>query len=200
MEPFTRLEGIAAPLPQPNVDTDVIIRVERCARVARGDLGAWAFEAWRFRPDGTEDANFVLNRQPWRGATILVCGENFGCGSSREMAVWALAGFGVRCVIAPSFGEIFYGNCFQNGVLPIRLPMATVTRLLAQAADPATARFTVDLERQTINDRIAFTVEPLRRQMLLAGTDAIGLTLGREAEIAAFQAADRARRPWIYVI
>jgi 3-isopropylmalate/(R)-2-methylmalate dehydratase small subunit len=200
MERFARLDGIAAPLPQPNIDTDVIVRVERCARVARGDLGGWAFEAWRYRPDGTEDPDFVLNRHPWRESRILVCGENFGCGSSREMAVWALAGFGVRCVIAPSFGEIFYGNCFQNGLLPIRLPAGAVAQLMARAAEPATARFTVDLERQLVNETIAFAVEPLRREMLLAGTDEIGLTLGREADIAAFQAADRARRPWIYAI
>lgn len=198
MTPFTRLAGIAAPLPQPNIDTDVIVRVERCARVPKGALGRWAFEAWRYRADGSENPEFTLNRAPWRHATILVCGENFGCGSSREMAVWAIAGMGIRCVIAPSFGEIFYGNCFQNGVLPVRLPAATVAQLMARAGAPDTARFEVDLERQRINGDTPFTVEPLRRAMLLAGLDEIGMTLAREPEIAAFQAADRQRRPWIY--
>jgi 3-isopropylmalate/(R)-2-methylmalate dehydratase small subunit len=120
MEKFTTLTALAASWPRPNVDTDVIIRVERCARVPKEELGRWAFEAVRYLPDGAEDPDFVLNRTPWREARILVAGENFGCGSSREMAVWALAGMGMRCVIAPSFGEIFYGNCFQNGLLAIR--------------------------------------------------------------------------------
>jgi 3-isopropylmalate/(R)-2-methylmalate dehydratase small subunit len=198
MDRFTTLRAIAAPLAQANVDTDVIIRVERCARVPKHELGRYAFEAIRFLPGGAEDPGFVLNREPWRKAQILVCGENFGCGSSREMAVWALAGMGIRCVIAPSFGEIFHGNCFQNGLLAIRLPRETVARLSALAADPSTATFTVDLERQAVNGEIAFDVDPLHRRMLLEGLDAIGLTLARAAEISAWQAADRARRPWIY--
>ncbi len=198
MERFTTLTAVAAPLAQANVDTDVIIRVERCAQVPKHELGRYAFEALRFLPDGAGNPDFVLNREPWRRAQILVCGDNFGCGSSREMAVWALAGIGIRCVIAPSFGEIFHGNCFQNGVLAIRLPRETTLRLSALASDPGTATFTVDLERQKINGEIAFEVDPLHRRMLLEGLDAIGLTLAREAEIAAWQAADRARRPWVY--
>jgi len=157
-------------------------------------------EAVRYRPDGSEDPDFVLNRAPWREAKILVAGENFGCGSSREMAVWALAGTGLRCVIAPSFGEIFYGNCFQNGLLAVRLPADTVAHLAALAQNPGTATFSVDLEHQTINGAIPFEVEPLRRRMLLEGLDEIGLTLAREAQIAAFQAADRKRRPWVYAV
>jgi 3-isopropylmalate/(R)-2-methylmalate dehydratase small subunit len=198
MERFTVVRGIAAPLPQPNVDTDVIIRVERCVRTPKEELGRYAFEALRLRTDGSEDPQFVLNREPWRSAKILVCGENFGCGSSREMAVWAIAGMGVRCVIAPSFGEIFYGNCFQNGVLAISLEKQTVERLQRLAANPGTATFTVDLERQRINEDTSFEIDPLHRKALLEGLDAIGLTLAREAGIAAFQAADRERRPWVY--
>jgi 3-isopropylmalate/(R)-2-methylmalate dehydratase small subunit len=152
----------------------------------------------RYRPDGTENPEFVLNRAPWREAKILVCAENFGCGSSREMAVWALAGMGIRCVIAPSFGQIFFDNCFQNGLLAVRLPAQDVARLAQLAADPATATMTVDLERQAINGAIAFEVDALKKKMLLEGLDEIGLTLARKAAIDAFQQADRARRPWIY--
>jgi len=198
MEKFTVVRGIAASLPQPNVDTDVIIRVERCVRTPKEELGRYAFEALRFRADGSLNPEFVLNRDPWQTAKILICGENFGCGSSREMAVWAIAGMGVRCVIAPSFGEIFHGNCFQNGLLAISLERRTVESLARLAADSATAIFTVDLERQRINGDVPFEIDPLHRQALLEGLDAIGLTLAREAEIAAFQAADRERRPWVY--
>lgn len=198
MNAFRTLTALAAPLPHPNVDTDVIIRVERCVRTPKAELGQYAFEALRFLPGGAENPEFILNREPWRDARILVCGENFGCGSSREMAVWAIAGMGIRCVIAPSFGEIFHGNCVQNGVLAIRLPPGTVSNLMHRASDPATATFTVDLERQTINGEIAFEIDPLAKKMLLEGLDATGLTLSRKAEIAAFQAADRVRRPWIY--
>ncbi|MEW5862441.1 MAG: 3-isopropylmalate dehydratase small subunit [Pseudomonadota bacterium] len=202
MEKFTRLEAVAASIAQPNVDTDVIIRVERCARVPRAELGRWAFEALRYRADGSENPDFVLNREPWRRARILVCGENFGCGSSREMAVWAIAAMGIRCLIAPSFGDIFSNNCFQNGVLAVRLDRATVARLHALAADPATATMTVDLGRSTIRtasgEEIAFEVAPLERRALLEGLDPIGLTLTLEERIAAFEARDRARRPWVY--
>lgn len=198
MDKFTTLRAVAAPLPQANVDTDTIIRVERCARTPQAEMGRYAFEMIRFLPDGAEDPGFVLNREPWRAARILVCGVNFGCGSSREMAVWALAGMGVRCVIAPSFGEIFFGNCFQNGVLAIRLPEGSVAQLMALASDPASATFTVDLERQLLNGGLRFEVEPLRKKMLLEGLDEISLTLALEPKIAAFQAADRLRRPWIY--
>jgi 3-isopropylmalate/(R)-2-methylmalate dehydratase small subunit len=189
-------------MPQANVDTDFIIRVERCARTPKDEMGRHAFESARFLPDGTENTGFILNREPWRRAQILVCGENFGCGSSREMAVWALAGMGIRCVIAPSFGDIFHGNCVQNGVLAIHLPRKEVDALLALAADPASATLTVDLERQAIaawgRDEIRFQVDPMQRKTLLEGLDAIGVTLAREAEIAAWQAADRERRPWIW--
>ena len=198
MEKFTTLTAIAAPLPRKNVDTDTIIRIERCTGTPREEIGRWAFEALRYLPGGAENPEFVFNQSRYRGAQIMVCGENFGTGSSRETAVWALAGMGVRCVIAPSFGDIFFSNCFQNGLLAIRLPQETVAALGKLAADPATANFTVDLEKQTINGTIPFEIEPRRKKMLLEGLDEIGLTLAMEPKIAAFQASDRQRRPWIY--
>ena len=184
MEKFTTLTAVAAALPMANVDTDTIIRVERCVRVPKSEIGRYAFETLRLRPDGGENPDFPLNREPWRAAKILVCGENFGCGSSREMAVWALAGMGVRCVIAPSFGEIFFGNCLQNGVLAVRLPNAEVARLAERASKPDSSTFTIDLQRQKINGEIPFEIEPLKKRMLLEGLDAIGLTLSREPNAA----------------
>jgi len=207
MDKFEVLHAVAAPFPFANVDTDRIIRVERCARTPRAELGAWAFELERFGAGGSERDTFVLNRPPFRGAGILVADENFGCGSSREMAVWAIAGMGIRCVIAPSFGEIFFGNCFQNGVLPIRLSAAVVADLLRRLAQatpqaPEHATLTVDLEQQRIftpwSDPIAFEIEPLRREALLQGLDAIGMTLKRAAAIDAYQARQRAARPWVW--
>ena len=203
MEKFTVLDAVAAALPTPDIDTDMIIRIERCVRTPRAEMGRWAFEMARYRADGGENPEFPLNRAPFRGAQILVAGENFGCGSSREMAVWAIAGMGFRCVIAPSFGEIFYGNCFQNGVLAIRLPAKTVEDLLARlGAATGPVRLRVDLPAQTVaapdGAPQRFEIDPLRKKALLEGLDAIGMTLAREAEIAAWQAADRARRPWVW--
>ena len=201
MEKFTRLSGIAAPLMLANVDTDQIIRMERLAKLDRGELGTWAFEALRYRADGSENPQFVLNQPRWRGAPILLAAQNFGCGSSRETAVWALWELGVRCVIAPSFGDIFYGNCFQNGLLPLRLPAEQVTSLAAEVSSGA-VQITVDLLAQRIvtaaGRAIAFDINPARREALLEGLDAIGLTLRYGAEIDAFQARDRVRRPWLY--
>jgi 3-isopropylmalate/(R)-2-methylmalate dehydratase small subunit len=203
MEKFTVLDAVAAALPTPDVDTDMIIRIERCVRTPRAEMGRWAFEMARYRADGGEDPAFPLNRAPSRGAQILVAAENFGCGSSREMAVWAIAGMGFRCVIAPSFGEIFYGNCFQNGVLAIRLPGRQVDDLLSTllaAQDPV--RLRVDLPAQTVTGPGGavhrFDIDLLRKRAMLEGLDAIGVTLAREAEIAAWQARDRARRPWVW--
>ena len=203
MEKFAVLKGIAAPLMVPNIDTDRIIRIEPCAGVPRERQGEYLLEMMRLRPDGSENPDFVLNRPPFRKAKILLAAENFGCGSSRENAVWALMGWGLRCVIAASFGDIFAGNCFQNGMLPLRLPAATVERLAADIeTDARNATLTVDLERQQIvtaaGESIDFEVEPLRRRMLLEGLDEIGLTLQHEAEIAAFRRRDRAARPWLY--
>jgi 3-isopropylmalate/(R)-2-methylmalate dehydratase small subunit len=203
MEKFTVLDAVAAALPTPDIDTDMIIRIERCVRTPRAEMGRWAFEMARYREDGSENPDFPLNRAPSRGARILVAAENFGCGSSREMAVWAIAGMGFRCVIAPSFGEIFYGNCFQNGVLAIRLPGPAADALLnALGAASEPARVRVDLPAQTVTgpggDVHRFDIDPLRKRALLEGLDAIGMTLAREAEIAAWQAQDRARRPWVW--
>ncbi len=203
MEKFTVLKGVAAPLMVPNIDTDRIIRIERCAGIPRERQGEYMLEMMRLNADGSENPEFILNKPPYRQARILLAAENFGCGSSRENAVWALMGWGLRCVIAASFGDIFFGNCFQNGMLPIRLPGATVARLAADVeADARQAVLTVDLERQRIvtakGEELAFEVEPLRRRMLLEGLDEIGLTLAHEVEIAAFQRRDRTLRPWLY--
>ena len=198
MEKFTMLSARAAPFERENVDTDFIIRIERCTGTPKEELGRYAFEMARYRPDGSEDPAFVLNQPPYRGAGILVCGGLFGTGSSREMAVWALAGFGIRCLIAPAFGEIFRGNCYQNGLLPVTLPRKTVTALMRRAAAPDASPFTVELERQTVNGKIPFDISARHKRMLLEGLDEIGLTLGLQARIAAFQAADRVRRPWVY--
>lgn len=204
MEKFTTFTAVAAYYPRANVDTDLIIRVERCAKVEKNGLGKYAFEMARFLADGRDNPEFPLNNGPFREAQILVGNINFGCGSSREMAVWAIAGMGIRCVIAPSFGEIFFGNCFQNGLLPVILPQATVEKIgAALAADPAKAKLTVDLSRQVVvapdGSEHTFAIEPLRKKALLEGLDEIGLTRLREPEIVAFQARDRVKRPWIYV-
>ncbi|MFQ5954604.1 MAG: 3-isopropylmalate dehydratase small subunit [Kiloniellales bacterium] len=203
MEKFTILRGVAAPLMRRNVDTDVIIPIDKMIQGDRETLGRSAFYAWRTRADGSEDPDFVLNQRPYRDAKILLAGDNFGCGSSREGAVWAIQGMGIRCVIAPSFGAIFFNNCFQNGALPVVLPSATVEAFAAQATATPEAPFTVDLGRCRITapngEEVAFEVDPVRRQALLEGLDDIALTLRRDSEIAAFQEADRARRPWVYL-
>ena len=200
MAPFSTVSGPAAPLMLANVDTDVIIRVEPMTRHPRTELGRFAFEALRYRADGSDDPDFVLNQPAFRGAPILLAGANFGCGSSREPAVWALMGLGIRCVIAPSFGDIFFANCFQNGVLAIVLDEHRVEELAA-TADTGAAML-VDLVQQqlSIGDSapLPFQVDALRRESLLAGLDAIGLTLQDSAVIAAWQQADRVRRPWIW--
>ena len=201
MEAFTTVSGAAAPLMRDNIDTDLIIRVERLTGTTRESMGAWALETLRYRPDGTENPDFVLNQAPFRGAPILLAGANFGCGSSREGAVWALMGAGLRCVIAPSFGDIFYGNCFQNGLLPVRLPHDDVARL-AEACAGGNARVTVDLRRQVVvfphGEDVAFDIEPIRRDALLEGLDEIGLTMKHVQTIAAFQTEDRVARPWVW--
>ena len=201
MEKFVKLTGVAAPLMRPNVDTDVIIPIRRLVMEDRGQIGAYAFEPWRYLDDGSDNPDFVWNDPAYRGAPILIAGRNFGCGSSREGAVWALWQSGVRVVIAPGFGDIFFNNCFKNGLLAIVLAAETVDALAAQTA---AGRFTVDLEtlRLTAPDGagIAFEVDPLQRDALLQGLDEIAMTLRRGDEIAAFQATDRGRRPWIYQI
>lgn len=202
MQPFTVVAGAAVPLMRANVDTDVIIRIERLTSLAREQLGPYALEALRYRADGSEDPECVFNQPAFRGAPVLLAGANFGCGSSREGAVWALMGLGVRCVIAPSYGDIFYNNCFQNGVLPIQLPAGTVQALAVQCARGAHVR--VDLVSATLSApdgvTIAFPVDPLRREALLHGLDDIGLTLKDDALIRAWQQGDRALRPWAWTV
>lgn len=197
------LTGVAAPLLLPNIDTDVIIRIERLSKYSRGEFGHWALETLRLNQDGTEIPDFILNRAPFRAARILLAGANFGCGSVREMAVWALEERGIRCIIAPSFGDMFAGNCLQNGVLAIRLPAAEIDALAPpETADAAAATLTVDLERQQISrkgEAVSFEIDPLARRSLLQGLDPVAITLQRESEIAAFQVRDRAARPWLYV-
>src|SRR5258706_14127138 len=180
MEKLSTLTAIAAPFPKKNVDTDLIIRIERCTGTPKEELGKYAFEMIRFLPGGAENPEFVLNQPRYRDAQILVCGEFFGTGSSREVAVWALASLGVHCVIAPSFGQIFFNNCFQNGLLAIVLPAPIVEELMSKASDSNAGPFTVDLERQTINGTVKFEVAPRNRKMLLEGLDEIGLTLAME--------------------
>lgn len=201
MDSFTTLTGVAAPLMRANIDTDTIIRIERMTGTTPEQMGPWCFEALRFRPDGTEDPDFVLNRPAFRGAPILLAGANFGCGSSREGAVWALKHSGIRCVVAPSFGDIFANNCFQNGLLPVILPPADVEKLAAEC-EGGNARATVDLERQVVisphGEEMAFRVEAIRRDALLQGLDEIGLTLRHADAIAAYKARDETARPWIW--
>lgn len=202
MEPFVRVTGIAAPLPIDNVDTDAIIPSRETQSVARTGYGEKLFANWRYQP-GTRivQPDFVLNRSPFDRSVVLVSGRNFGCGSSREAAVWALAQFGIRSVIAESFGTIFRNNCVRNGVLPIALPIGTVETMMAML-EAQTVSVTVDLERCVVvaPDGVEhdFTIDPIEREMLLTGADEIAITLKRRDEIEAFRERDRLARPWVY--
>lgn len=198
MQPFKILTGIAAPLPIMNVDTDMIIPKQFLKTIKRSGLGKNLFDEMRFTPEGKEIPDFVLNREPYRKASLLVTGENFGCGSSREHAPWALLDFGIRCVIAPSFADIFYNNCFQNGILPLKLPAAEVDALMEDAR--AGRPITVDLEQQTVkagNKQFSFTLDPFRRECLLKGLDSIGLTMQEGDAIGAFEKNRKSQRGWM---
>jgi 3-isopropylmalate/(R)-2-methylmalate dehydratase small subunit len=201
MEKLDRLTGIAATMPVENINTDAIIPVSWIVNMGR-DLGHGLFGNLRYDGAGNENPNFVLNIPPFREARILLVGPNFGCGSSREEAVWALLGFGIRCVIAPSFGDIFYENSFKNGVLPVVLDQKSVDILAKELASSPKPLLTADLVNCTVGvpggTTMTFAIDSTRRQMLLEGTDEIDQTLARSAEIDAFHAADRGRRPWIY--
>jgi 3-isopropylmalate/(R)-2-methylmalate dehydratase small subunit len=198
VDAFTVVRGSAAPLMLPDVNTDVISP----GHTGKGSMALSAFAPIRYLPDGRDDPSFVLNREPFLGAPILLAAQNFGCGSSRESAVWSLRAIGIRCVIAISFGDIFFGNCFQNGVLPIVLDETVVGSLAEEAADGAPLE--VDLRASVVRSprgaSIPFTVDPLRRRQLLEGLDDLDAGLLRRDEIRAFQQADRVVRPWIYQV
>jgi 3-isopropylmalate/(R)-2-methylmalate dehydratase small subunit len=202
MQPFTTLTGIAAPLPQANVDTDKIIPARFLKTIARTGLGKSLFANIRYREDGSENPDFILNQEPYRKAEILVAYENFGCGSSREHAPWALLDFGIRCVIAPDFGDIFHNNSFKNGILPIRLPRDICEKLMEDARLGANARLTIDLARQVVlrpnGEEIPFEVDAFRKHLLLNGLDDIGQTLEHAPAIDGYEAKQRAAQPWLY--
>jgi len=200
MDAFTTLTGIAAPMPLLNIDTDMIIPKQFLKTIHRSGLGKNPFDEMRFRPDGTEVADFVLNQPAWRHAEIIVAGDNFGCGSSREHAPWALLDFGIRCVISTGFADIFYNNCFKNGILPVVLPPDAVAVLMADAQRGANARIAVDLPAQTVTTSdgqvFGFEIDPHRKHCLLNGLDDIGLTLEKVAAIDSYEARQGTLRPW----
>jgi 3-isopropylmalate/(R)-2-methylmalate dehydratase small subunit len=201
MEKFTTLSGIAAPLPLVNIDTDMIIPKQFLKTIKRSGLGANLFDEMRFDRAGNEISDFVLNKLQYRDAQILVAGDNFGCGSSREHAPWAIADFGITCVIATSFADIFYNNCFKNGILPIALPHAQVDVLMKDAEKGSNARIEVDLDAQTITSSdgevFTFDVDAFKKHCLLNGLDDIGLSLEKVAAIDSFEAKAATDRPWV---
>ena len=201
MTPFTTLTGIAAPMPLVNIDTDMIIPKQFLKTIHRSGLGKNLFDEMRYFPDGTENPDFVLNKPAYRDAQIIVAGDNFGCGSSREHAPWALLDFGIRCVISTSFADIFYNNCFKNGILPIVLPPDAVEALMKDAENGANARLTVDLAAQTVTgaDGTAyhFEMDPHRKHCLLNGLDDIGLTMEKAPAIEAYEARIAQSQPWV---
>jgi len=200
MEKFVTLTGVAAPLPIMNVDTDMIIPKQYLKTIARTGLGKGLFSEMRYRDDGSENPDFVLNKPAYRDARILVAGDNFGCGSSREHAPWALLDFGVKAVISTSFADIFYNNCFKNGILPIKVAQADLDKLMDDAARGANATLTIDLPSQEIRGPdggvVKFEIDPFRKHCLLEGLDDIGLTLQKGSAIDAFESKSAAARPW----
>ena len=201
MKKFDQLTGVAAPLNILNIDTDMIIPKQFLKTIKRSGRGANLFDEMRFTQDGKEIADFVLNREPYRGAEIIVAGDNFGCGSSREHAPWALLDFGIRCVISTSFADIFYNNCFKNGILPITVSADDRDALMADAADVENPELSIDLETQTIRRPngvgVRFEIDPFRKQCLLEGLDDIGLTLEKGGSIDSFEATRAEEKPWL---
>ncbi|WP_295043673.1 3-isopropylmalate dehydratase small subunit [uncultured Paracoccus sp.] len=201
MDTFTTLTGIAAPMPLVNIDTDMIIPKQFLKTIKRSGLGVHAFDELRYDRDGNELPDFVLNQPAYRQAEIIVAGDNFGCGSSREHAPWALLDFGIRCVISTSFADIFFNNCFKNGILPVVLPQDAVDALMEDARKGANARMTVDLENQTVttSDGVAFgfDIDPFRKHCLLNGLDDIGLTMEKAPAIDTFETRMAQARPWV---
>ena len=202
MEKFTRLTGVAAPMDAINVDTDQIIPKLHLRTIKRTGLGKVVFDELRFNRDGTEKPEFILNQEPYRNAGILVAGDNFGCGSSREHAPWALLDFGIRCIISTSFADIFYNNCFKNGILPVTVSTRELEALMADASDRENPVLTVDLHAREITRPngavVCFEVDDFRRDCLLEGLDDIGLTMQKVEMIDAFEKAQREREPWLY--
>ena len=200
MDKFETFSGIAAPMPLVNIDTDMIIPKQFLKTIKRSGLGVHAFDEMRYDDDGNEIPDFVLNQAAYREASILIAGDNFGCGSSREHAPWALSDFGIKVVVSTSFADIFFNNCFKNGMLPIVLPQEQVDLLMKDAEKGANARVEVNLEEQTIissaGDVIKFDIDPFRKHCLLNGLDDIGLTLEKAASIDSFEAKAGAARPW----
>jgi 3-isopropylmalate/(R)-2-methylmalate dehydratase small subunit len=200
MEKFTVLEGVAAPLRMINVDTDMIIPKQYLKTIKRTGLGKGLFSEQRYKDDGSENPDFVLNKPPYRKAKIVVAEDNFGCGSSREHAPWALADFGIRCVISTSFGDIFYNNCFKNGLLPIRVSHEDLEKLFDDAERGANSTLTVDLEKQEIRGPdggvVKFDIDPFRKHCLLNGLDDIGLTQQKQSKIKSYEEKAHAARPW----
>ncbi|MBQ0802360.1 MAG: 3-isopropylmalate dehydratase small subunit [Sulfitobacter litoralis] len=201
MNKFDKLSGIAAPMPMVNIDTDMIIPKQFLKTIKRSGLGVNLFDEMRYDRDGNEVPDFVLNKPQYRETQILVAGDNFGCGSSREHAPWAIADFGITCVIAPSFADIFYSNCFKNGILPIALPQEQVDLLMKDAEKGSNARIEVDLEAQTITssdgDVFTFQVDAFKKHCLMNGLDDIGLTMEKAASIDSFESAAAQARPWV---
>ena len=200
MQAFTELTGVAAPLPLANVDTDKIIPARFLKTIKRTGLGVNLFDTLRYDAAGQEQPDFVLNQPPYRHAEVLIAHENFGCGSSREHAPWALLDFGIRCVIAPSFADIFHNNCFKNGILPIRLPREVCDVLMEDARLGGNARITVDLARQVVvrpsGEEIHFEIDPFRKHLLLNGLDDIGQTMQRAPKIEGFEEDRKTAQPW----
>ena len=201
MEKYQKLQGVAAPMPLVNIDTDMIIPKVFLKSIQRSGFGKHLFDEMRFNRDGTEIEDFVLNKPQYRSAEVLIAGDNFGCGSSREHAPWAIADFGIKCIVSTSFADIFFNNCFKNGILPVVLPQEQVDLLMADAEKGSNARVTVDLEAQEITtsegEVIRFDVDPHRKHCLLEGLDDIGLTMEKKASIDAFEAQAAAARPWV---
>jgi 3-isopropylmalate/(R)-2-methylmalate dehydratase small subunit len=201
MDKFTTLTAVAAPMPMQNVDTDKVIPARFLKTIKRSGLGVHLFDPMRYQADGSENPDFVLNQEPYCKAQILIAHENFGCGSSREHAPWALLDFGIRCIIAPDFADIFFNNSFKNGILPIRLPRAVCDQLMDDSRQGDNARLTIDLERQVVvrpnGDEISFEIDPFRKHLLLNGLDDIGQTLQHAAAIGAYEGRQRQAQSWM---
>jgi 3-isopropylmalate/(R)-2-methylmalate dehydratase small subunit len=201
MDKFNKLTAVAAPLPQINVDTDAIIPKQFLKTIKRTGLGKSLFHELRYDDQGKENPDFVLNKPAYRKSQILVAGDNFGCGSSREHAPWALLDFGIKCVISTNFADIFYNNCFQNGILPIKVKPEDLEKLMDDANRGANATLTVDLEAQEIRGpdggTIAFEIDPFRKHCLLNGLDNIGLTMAKSTAIDSYEAKAKTERPWL---